>query len=156
MPLMLPVHLVPSTLLLFSPTLPLGALLLVAATELGVVVALGLWNRGGLAGLGRGGIDIDEVARVLGGELELADEVSKVLIGGVDELDGGETAAVLDPRVRAGLEHHLDERTAEFALLGGLRVEPTNGGVERGVLVDSGEGIALKLGLVEEEVDDLV
>lgn len=67
-----------------------------------------------------------------------------------------DAALVLDARVGAGLEHHLDEGLAEGALGGGFRVEPADGGVEGCVAVDAGDGVAFEVWLVEEEVYDFV
>lgn len=86
----------------------------------------------------------------------LADDVLELVVGGVDELDGGQPALVLDPGVRAGLEHHPDEGLAEVALGGGLRVDPADGGVEGRVALGAGDGVAFEFGLVEEEVYDFV
>lgn len=86
----------------------------------------------------------------------LLDEVPQVLVGGVDELVGRQAGLVLYARVGAGLEHHLDEGVAEWPLGGGLRVDPADGGVEGGVALEAGYGVAFKVGLVEEEVYDFV
>lgn len=146
------------TAFLLPPPLEFYPLFFVTATELGIVVTLFGLDVGSspLLALGLVVLHIDVVAGVQGGELVLADDVLELVVGGVDELDGGEPALVLDPGIRAGLEHHLDEGLAEFALGGGLRVDPADRGVEGGVALGAGDGVAFELGLVEEEVYNFV
>lgn len=86
----------------------------------------------------------------------LLDEVAQLLVARVDEVVGREAALVLDARVGAGLEHHLDQVQAKGPLGGGLGVEPADGGVEGGVALEAVDGVAFKVGLVEEVVDDFV
>lgn len=100
--------------------------------------------------------DVDEVAGVLAGVDVLLDEVAELLVARVDELRGGEAALVLDARVGAGLEHHVDEVVAKGALGGGFGVEPADGGVQGGVAFLAVDGVAFEVGLVEEVVDDVV
>lgn len=100
--------------------------------------------------------DVDEVAGVLDGVDVLLDEVAELLVARVDELQGGEAALVLDARVGAGLEHHVDEVVTEGALGGGFGVEPADGGVQGGVALLAVDGVAFEVGLVEEVVDDVV
>lgn len=153
--------------LVLSPALPLGPLLLITAAELGVVVVIALGHaidrepRGSVGGparrgRARGRAHVDEVACVLVGVLVALDEVAKFLVAGVDELEGGEAAFVLDARVGAGLEHHVDEVVAKGALGGGFGVEPADGGVQGGVALEAVDGVAFEVGLVEEVVDDVV
>lgn len=160
-----------------SPALPLGSLLLVAATKLGIVVDIVIvvvgvnvvhqgrcrsGRRRGRRAAGRSDTvaaataDVDEVAGVLDGVDVLLDEVAELLVARVDELQGGEAALVLDARVGAGLEHHVDEVVAEGALGGGFGVEPADGGVQGGVALLAVDGVAFEVGLVEEVVDDVV
>lgn len=98
----------------------------------------------------------DEVAGVLAGVDVLLDEVAEFLVARVDELRGGEAALILDARVGAGLEHHVDEVVAKGALGGGFGVEPADGGVQGGVAFLAVDGVAFEVGLVEEVVDDVV
>lgn len=86
----------------------------------------------------------------------LVDEAPQGRVGRVDELVGREAALVAQARVGAGLEHHADEGGAKLALRGGLRVEPADGGVKGRVALEAVDGVAFKVGLVEEEVDDFV
>lgn len=112
---------------------------------------------GRLALRGRGGgVDVDEVTGVEGGVLVLLNEVAEGGVAGVDELEGGKAALVLDARVGAGLEHHVDEGVAELALGRGFRVDPADGGVQGRVALEAVDGVAFEVGLVEEEVDDFV
>lgn len=152
--------------LVLSPALPLGPLFLITATELGVVVVIALGHtidretrglaRGPWRGRAGGRTHVDEVACVLVGVLVALNEVAEFLVAGVDELEGGEAALVLDARVGAGLEHHVDEVVAEGALGGGFGVEPADGGVQGGVALEAVDGVAFEVGLVEEVVDDVV
>lgn len=91
-----------------------------------------------MLGTGCRTIDGDEVARVLVGVLVLLDEIAQLLVGGVDELVWSQAGLVLDSRVRAGLEHHLDEGIAKGSLGGRLRVDPADGGVEGCVTLETG------------------
>lgn len=100
--------------------------------------------------------DADEVTGVLAGVDVLLDQVAELLVARVDELRGGEAALVLDARVGAGLEHHVDEVVAKGALGGGFGVDPADGGVQGGVAFLAVDGVAFEVGLVEEVVDDVV
>lgn len=100
--------------------------------------------------------DADEVTGVLAGVDVLLDEVAELLVARVDELRGGEAALVLDARVGAGLEHHVDEVVAKGALGGGFGVDPADGGVQGGVAFLAVDRVAFEVGLVEEVVDDVV
>lgn len=155
--------------------LPLRSFLLVTAAELGVVVvvvvvilffmSVDMIRQGRSRSRGRGrrrttrrsntAAD-DEVAGVLAGVDVLLDEVAELLVARVDELRGGEAAFILDARVGAGLEHHVDEVVAKGALCGGFGVEPADGGVQGGVAFLAVDGVAFEVGLVEEVVDDVV
>ena len=141
---------------IFSPPLPLRPLLLITAAELGILIALVL--HGQHHAVHRRAVldDADVVTGVLAGVLVPLDQLAQRLVRGVDELHGGEAALVAQARVGPGLEHHLDQGGAEVALGGRLAVQPADGGVQRGVAVEAGEGVALEVGLVEEEVDDLI
>jgi hypothetical protein len=147
------------------PPLPLGALLVVAAAELGIIiilnVRLGRRGAGGRGGRQRGLLggrllDVHKVAGVEGGVLVLAYQLAEGVVGGIDEVEGGEAALVLGAGVGAGLEHHVDEGVAEFAVRGGFGVDPADGGVEGGVALAAADGVAFEVWLVEEEVDDFV
>lgn len=83
-------------------------------------------------------------------------EVAQDGVAGVDELVGCQPTLVAQARVGAGLEHHLDEGAAKVALGLGLGVEPADGRVERRVALEAVDGVAFKVWLVEEEVDDFV
>lgn len=153
--------------------LPLRSFLLVTAAELGVVVvvvilffmSVDMIRQGRSRSRRRGrrrttrrsntAAD-DEVAGVLAGVDVLLDEVAELLVARVDELRGGEAAFILDARVGAGLEHHVDEVVAKGALGGGFGVEPADGGVQGGVAFLAVDGVAFEVGLVEEVVDDVV
>lgn len=100
--------------------------------------------------------DADEVTGVLAGVDVLLDQVAELLVARVDELRGGEAALVLDARVGAGLEHHVDEVVTKGALGGGFGVDPADGGVQGGVAFLAVDGVAFEVGLVEEVVDDVV
>lgn len=82
--------------------------------------------------------------------------VPQLLVARVDEVVRREAALVLHPGVGAGLEHHLDQGAAEGSLRRGLRVEPADGGVQRRVALEAGDGVTLEGGLVEEHVYDFV
>lgn len=83
-------------------------------------------------------------------------ELAQARVARVDELVGRQAALVLDARVRAGLEHHVDEGVAELALRLGLAVDPPHRGVQRRVALDAVDRVALEAFLVEEVVDDVV
>lgn len=104
----------------------------------------------GLA-LGRGRrsrVDVDEVAGVEGGVLVLLDHVAQGGVAGVDELQGGQAALVLDARVGAGLEHHVDQGITELALGRGFGVDPADSGVQGRVALEAVYGVAFEVGLV--------
>lgn len=86
----------------------------------------------------------------------LLDEFAEGRVAGVDELEGREAALVLDTRAGAGFEHHVDEGVAEFAVGLGFVVDPADGAVEGCVAFLAVDGVALKVWLVEEEVDYVV
>lgn len=158
--------------------LPLRPLLLVTAAKLGVVVvvvilfmSIDMIRQGRSRSRRRGrrrttrrsdamavavAVADDEVAGVLACVDVLLDEVAELLVARVDELRSGEAALVLDARVGAGLEHHVDEVVAKGALGGGFGVEPADGGVQGGVAFLTVDGVAFEVGLVEEVVDDVV
>lgn len=165
------------TLLRRFPPLELSPLVLVATAELRIIVIfiitiiiprgskcirtaaalLGLGRRGRSSSRGLlDGPGIDEIAGVEGGVLVLLDEVAQGLVARVDELVGGQAGAVAHPRAGAGLEHHLDQRVAELALRRRLAVDPADGAVQGRVPVRPVRRVALEVGLVEEQVDDLV
>lgn len=160
-----------------SSALPLGPLLLVTTAKLGIVVVVVILILVVSANVIRQGrsrsrrrwrgrttrrsdaaaaADVDEVAGVLAGVNVLLDEVAELVVARIDELRGGEAALVLDARVGAGLEHHVDEVVAKGALGGGFGVEPADGGVQGGVAFLAVDGVAFEVGLVEEVVDDVV
>lgn len=148
-----------STLRVPSPALPLCAVVFVAPAEVGVILDSGavVERHGRSPLLGRGHVpEVDEVAGVLGRVLVLLDEVAELLVGGVDELQRREAGLVADAGAGAGLEHHLDEGAAKGPLGDGLVVEPADDGVEGRVALDAVGGVAFEVGLVEQEVDDLV
>ncbi len=99
---------------------------------------------------------LHKVAGILRRVQVLVNEAPQGRVGGVDELVRREAALVAQARVGAGLEHHADEGGAKVALRGRFRVEPADGGVQGRVPLEAVDGVALKVGLVEEEVDDFV
>lgn len=148
-------------LFLFSPAFPLGALIVIATAEFGVVVALVLLLARSRVVIRRVSAtavddDINEIAGVLIGVVLFLDKVAEGRVGRVDELESGEATLVADAGVGASLKHHLDKGVAELALGGGFRVEPADGGVEGGITLETVDRIAFEVGLVEEEVNDVV
>ena len=150
-----------------SPPFPFRPLLLIATTKLGIVVLILIvllpHNRGRLllcgrarGGRGGGAVGLDEVACVEVGVLMALDELAQGGVARVDQLGGGQAAAVADAGGRAGLEHHLDEGVTKLALLGGLAVDPPDGRVQRGVALEPVDRVALEARLVQEVIDDLV
>lgn len=148
-----------------SPPLPLGPFLVVTTAKLGIIIitntiALLPHSRRMVTTppvvVGGARVDGNKVARVLVRILVLLDELAQLDVARVDELQGRQAALVLDARVGAGLEHHLDEGLAKGALGGGLGVEPADGGVQRRVALEAVDRVAFERGLVEEEVDDFV
>lgn len=150
-----------------SPPLPLGSFLLVTTAELGIIVIIIITTTLALLPHSRrmvttplvvrgACVNGNKVARVLVRILVLLDELAQLDVARVDELQGRQAALVLDARVRAGLEHHLDEGLAKGALGGGLGVEPADGGVQGRVALEAVDRVAFERGLVEEEVDDFV
>jgi hypothetical protein len=154
--------------------LPLRSLLFITTAKLGVIVVIlffmsvNVIRQGRSCSRGRwrrrttrrsnsaAAADVDEVAGVLAGIDVLLDEVAEFLVTRVDELRGGEATLVLDARVGAGLEHHVDEVVTKGALGGGFGVEPADGGVQGGVAFLAVDRVAFEVGLVEEVVDDVV
>lgn len=147
------------SLLCSSPPLKLGALLIIASTELSIVVAVSGLSVREEVRIARAALDlagIHEVSLVETGVFVLLDQLFQRLVPRVHQLDRREFRLVLHARVRPGFQHHLHQGVSELALGGRLRVDPSDGGVEWRVTLYAVYGIALEVRLVEEEVYYLV
>lgn len=145
---------------LLPPPLPLGPLLLVAPAKLRILILpIPLSVR--LAEHPLSALDTDlagvhKVPRVEARILVPPNHLLQALVARVHELQRRQPPFILQPRVRPGLEHHLDQGGAELALRLGLRVDPPHGRVQRRVALEPVDGVALEPRHVEEGVDHLV
>lgn len=151
--------------LVLPPPFPLSPLLIITPTKLRIIVTLDIQYRTlptqrailpAAAAAAAALFLLYEIPPVENGVLVLLYQVAQARVARINQLKGREAAFVLGPWIRARFEHHVDEGVAELALGFGFAVDPADGGVERCVALDARDGVAFKIFLVEEVVDNVV